>query len=146
MIEEHGTVIESKDGLALIETVLTDSCESCSSRPLCHGDEDKEDIKRVQAYNPVNAQVGDKVVFQVPTKVVLKAGAMAYFFPMVALVVGIFFGQAFAEKLLPDMDKELVGLATGLAFIVITYGIIRAKSSGSDYNTEYRPTVIKIVG
>ncbi len=143
MVEEHGTIIESRDGLAIIETVLQDGCESCTSKPLCHGEEGS-DLKIVEAYNPLDAQVGDKVLFQVPGATMLKAGASAYLYPLIALIVGVFFGQAVGEKFFPLMDKELIGFAVGIFFVVGAYGATKALS-GEGVGTAYRPTVVKVL-
>lgn len=144
MVEEHGTIIESKDGIVLIETVLQDGCESCTSKPLCHGEEGS-DIKTIEAYNPLGATVGDRVLFQVPTAVILQAGASAYLYPLIALVVGIFFGQEIGQSFFPNMDKELIGFAVGVFFVVSTYGLINVYSSKQGYGKEHRPTVVKIL-
>ena len=144
MVEEHGTIIESKNGLVLISTVLQDGCESCSSRPLCHGEEGS-DVKKIEAYNPIDAQVGDKVLFQVPTKVMLKAGATTYLFPLIALVIGIFFGQALGEEFFPNSDKEIIGFTMGVAFLLLAFGVTKINSNKQGYGKEFRPTVVKIL-
>lgn len=144
MVEELGKIIESRDGIVLIETVLQDGCESCTAKPLCHGEEGS-DAKRVEAYNPVHAEVGDTVVFQVPGATILKAGAAAYLYPLIALVVGVLFGQYLGERFFSNLDKELIGFAMGMLFVVASYGITKAVTTAAGSGKEHRPVVVKVV-
>ena len=70
MIEEEGIVLELKDGIAIVKAQRTTSCDKCATKSVCHGVSETDMV--VEALNPINAKVGDRVHISIGAGTVIK--------------------------------------------------------------------------
>jgi len=94
-MREEGLVRAVHGGLAQVESVVSDACQSCGAKGACHslGGERK---RQVTAVNQAGAREGDLVQIAMPRAGALGAGALVYLGPVVALLAGGFAGDRLA--------------------------------------------------
>jgi sigma-E factor negative regulatory protein RseC len=119
MIEEHGRVVSSGDGRALIETRRRTGCTSCGERGGCGvaviADWLGRRPTRVDAADPFGTHAGDEVVLGIEERALLQAAAIAYLVPL----AGVFlFALAAAVAGMAEtaiIAAGTVGLVAGIA-------------------------------
>lgn len=143
MIEEQGTIIRIVSGIAYISTEQGSECDSCGSKALCKPGEDKSMI--VEAQNPIDAQVGERVLFTVGAATVLKAGMMLYLVPLLSFIAGVVVGQVLGPKLLPDSNLDLVSGILGFVFVGASFLALRIYGKRAETDAAYRPTIVRVI-
>lgn len=145
MIEEQGVVIETRSDIAFISTERGSECDSCGSKSLCKPGEGEDMTMVVEAFNQVEAKVGERVVFTVGAATVLRAGMMLYLVPLLSFIAGVVVGQVFGSKLLPDTNIDLVSAVLGFVFVVISFVGLRIYGKRVETDNTYRPTVVRVI-
>ena len=143
MIEEQGTIIETRGEIAIIKAKRGAGCDSCGSKEMCHPSEDEDML--VDARNPIDAPAGSEVIFTVPASTVLKAGALVYLMPLLCFIAGIVIGQIAAPELMPERNKDLVSAFLGFAFVIAAFGFLRIYGRKEKNREQFRPTVVKVL-
>jgi sigma-E factor negative regulatory protein RseC len=87
---QEGLVIEKNGTFATIKVLAHSNCENCGT---CAGRE-----VLVQAYNPVNAKIGDKIKFISSQNNALKITFILFFLPMISIFTGSYIGNILSEK------------------------------------------------
>jgi sigma-E factor negative regulatory protein RseC len=128
-------------GTAWVKTMRSSACAACSSRNACHGDGPGEEM-RVEAINTANARVGDRIVLSIATASLLKASFLLYVFPILAMIVGAFLGQAVA--VIRGMDPSGLAALGGCLFFGLAFAAIRMTGRHLEKNTRYTPEIVKI--
>ncbi len=123
MIEEEASVIEVREHRALVSTVRTSACESCSARSGC-GSLGGGREARVWADDHVGVERGDQVIVAVGEGSLLKASVLVYLMPTAALVAGAVLGDMVGEKFGYPPDLTAAGL--GLASMVGAFFVAKA--------------------
>jgi len=144
MATEEGIVFEMGTpgaGTAWVKTVRSSACAACASRNACHGDGPGEEMT-VEAINTANARVGDHIVLSIETTSLLKATFLLYVFPILAMIVGGFLGQAVA--VMRGVDPSGVAALGGCLFFGLAFAAIRMAGRHLEKNTRYSPEIIKI--
>jgi len=97
------------------------------------------------ADNDVGAQVGDEVEIELENMNFMTAVTIAYGFPLLALVVGIFGGYYGSLALgLEDNTAQAIGVALGLAALAVSYLIIKFKDESIKKMKKFKPVIIGI--
>ena len=146
MIEEQGVIISLKSDIAFISTEKGSECEGCGSKSLCNPDEGEDKTMVVEAFNPIEAKVGERVLFTVGAATVLKGGMMLYLVPLLSFIAGVVAGQVFGPKLMPDMNLDLLSFVLGFAFVAIAFVGLRFYGKRASTSNTYRPTVVRVIG
>ncbi len=146
MIEETGVVVSVQGDLAEVAGQPRSSCGGCAVKGTCGTSLLARYFgpKRLllQAYNPIGAGPGERVIIGLPEGALLEASVLAYLVPLAALVGGAVVGAFVAERLVPAYTQLVSaitgvgGLAAALAWLV---GLIRAKS----LDKRYRPRILR---
>ncbi|MBU3003709.1 SoxR reducing system RseC family protein [Paraglaciecola arctica] len=149
MVEEIGVIhaIEQCDNqqIIVVETRIKSTCGSCEAQSNCATGSiakvfaTKREMLRFKMNDIV--EVGQKVSLGIPEENLLKASAMVYCLPLLALVVSALLGQS----LLP-----LVGLGAEVWLIFfsaicsyLTFRFVRRYLSSSDQG-EFYPRILKV--
>jgi sigma-E factor negative regulatory protein RseC len=121
-MEQVGQVVALDGDLATVVVRRHDVCGKCGGcgAMLSGGGENY-----VKARNMAGAHVGQSVKVVTDTGKVLKASFVAYIIPILALLAGIWLGQQFGAALGLFAREELVGLAFGIAFLLLSYLAVR---------------------
>ena len=120
-MEQQGYIIEVIDKkTAKLKMQRHSACASCGK---CATTSEKKDII-VEVDNTLGAKVGDKVKVNMETVNVLKAAAIVYIVPLVALLVGTI-GTYFVLDLLKiSIYVETISGAFGLVSMLISFLIL----------------------
>lgn len=141
-MEERGVVVQLKDGNALIRAERSSACENCASKKSCStGGAGNEMF--IEAANPVNARVGDRVIFAVGAGSVLKAGVLLYLVPVISFIAGVVLGQL-ASPRFPDVNPDLIAGVTGAVFLLAAFMGLKIYSSKIDNKKSFRPQVLRV--
>lgn len=141
-MEQQGYIIEVVDKkTAKLKMQRHSACASCGK---CATSSEKKDIV-VEVDNALGAQVGDKVKVNMETVNVLKAAAIVYIVPLVALLVGTI-GTYFVLNLLKiSTNVETISGAIGLVSMLISFLILKKNDNKFRDSREYIPIVTEVV-
>lgn len=154
MIEEEGTVVSLRGGLAEVRTQRRASCGGCGSSTGCGTALIDQFLGRrtvtLRAQNPIGAQIGDRVVIGVREGGLLAAALAAYLAPILGLLAGGVLGQWLGQPG-PPLDSSaaaangsaLVGSLLG--FLLALYWL-RRYSAGRARRTELDPVILRRLG
>lgn len=141
MIEESGTVLAIKDGIAQVETIRTSSCNSCRARHACGhraiAKVSNSNRMLMQVAAPDSLQVGQHVTVGIPEDTLLQASMWMYLVPLLGLVAGAALPSLVTEQTLVSVVGAIGGFAGGL-------WAAKRKSSMEADNPDFHPRVIKI--
>ena len=140
MIEDIGIVRKITGDKAFVEVERTSACAQCG---LQEAEELATGGKVVfEAFNMINATVGDRVRVQVQTGTYIKASAYIYGIPVLLLIIGAIFGAYLAEKLNKSSDAmsalfSICGLIIGILFLFL----FRKRGT----KKEYMPVIVEVM-
>lgn len=131
---EHGIVVNTENGFAEVELLGNDNCEECSAKIFCKPRE--ENSRTLKVTNSINLKNGDNVSISIKGKNLIAATLNLYFYPLLVLIISIFFGsRIFADYSPPELYSFLLGIA----LVAIYYFILFSFSKKS---VTYKPDVI----
>lgn len=143
MIEEIGTVVETRGNLALVRTERGGACAGCGSATFCHMAEgEKEAI--VEAENRLHAAVGQKVRVSIPASTFLAGTLFLYMFPLGGLFLGMACGSLIAGRS-PGADHDLLAAAGSLGGLCLFLLIQRLFNSRFRRNRRFRPVISHMI-
>lgn len=144
MMEEAGTVIELKPNqIAVVRCQKGSACQHCVSKSSCLSGE-QTGTMQVDAHNPLNAKVGDRVRLVTSSRVFLRSSFILYIVPLIALVVGAVAGQQIGERIPNGPDPNLLAAMIGCAFLVGAFLTIRVGTRALPPE-DYMPSIIEIL-
>lgn len=111
-MHENGLVLRVRGGMAVVETIQTDACASCSAKGACHTMGGSKQ-RTVMALNQAGAVEGDQVQLALPRRGALGAGFLVYILPVAALIVGASLGQSLGPGWGWDPTNAAVVLGLG---------------------------------
>lgn len=139
-MQRDGVVINTKRDRATINLRRHSACGDCGA---CHMGEENMNVQ-VEAYNNLDAKVGDFVTIDMETPNVLKASYIAYGIPLLFLIIGVVITQAIGKRMGLNIDLELVSLIVGVIMMFISFFAIRLKEKDFKNDTRYLSQIIKI--
>ena len=127
------TEIISETQEIMISHKRTGACASCK---ICaKGRDDNEMIMR--ARNACDAAIGDFVEVELQEGALIKAVAIAYGIPFVAMLAGFGLGHL--------LGGEIVAFSTGIALMAVAYVVIRIFEKSGKLAKKYVPVAIRKV-
>lgn len=129
-----GTVESIKNNHVFVKVIREEACAHCK---VCTTgiNEGKECV--VEAVNKCDATVGDIVEIDVQANYFLRATAIMYGIPLIALLLGTGISLT-ALNALEVSNSEVLGAIFGLTFTGITYLLINHREKNNK-NNEYLP-------
>ena len=111
-----------------IEVSRETACEGCSQQGSCHacimlGDSKKNRAMRTKAFDPLGAQVGDRVEVETESSTVIKYAAEVFLLPIILGAVGYLLGESLGAKISESIGGflplicSLVGFAAAFAYV-----------------------------
>ncbi|HBO83560.1 MAG: hypothetical protein A2073_06945 [Deltaproteobacteria bacterium GWC2_42_11] len=145
MIEEQGIVVgvKEKEKSALIRAERGSACEKCQAKDFCYSIGGKEML--VETDNPVNAGIGDRVVFKIPASAILKVSMILYLVPLFAFILGVITGQEFGKNISPEFNPDLMSGVFGALFLAAAFFGIRIYGKSAEKRQGLRPTVTRVI-
>ncbi len=140
-----GTIVRVTEEHALIETTRRGVCDGCADHAKCavEGAVASDRIENVLARNPIEAQPGDLVEFDLSGHAELKISLVVWVVPLIGLVAGAVLGANVHGAISLGRDvATLVGTALGGALAFGLVILIDRRARGSK---ELTPEVLKVV-
>ena len=142
-MEEHGVVVESKGAVVLIRAKRTSACDSCASSKSCHSISDEEML--VEADDPIGAEVGDRVIYEVSASAIIKAGMLLYLVPLLSFILGLVLGSVASPRYFTEQNPDLVSGIFGVVFLGAAFIGLKLYGRRLERDKSYRPHVLKVM-
>lgn len=142
MSTEEGTITKVTEDKAWIRVRRSSMCDVCKSRSACiiiGGGETME----AEALNTANAQVGDRVLLNIPSKSLWKISFILYMLPVIFLITGVIIGMNLAKKY--GLEPELGALLLGVVGCAVSFLPIKLFAKHIRKNKEYIPEIVRIL-
>jgi len=141
MATEEGIVTAVSASRAWVKTTRMSACSHCTSKDSCTTQGGQEAL--VEAENPVQAKVGDRILVSIETAALLKASFLIYVFPILCLIAGAIFGQAAGPWV--GLSALWVSPACGGLFFVTALFFMKSKGNRLAKSSAYMPKIIRIL-
>jgi sigma-E factor negative regulatory protein RseC len=141
IVEEVG-IIKNIDGMtATVSIPRKSACEGCSFSACKAG----EESMLIEALNPVNARVGQKVKILMKPYTYLKGSAIVYGIPAVALVAGAVLGKEVFSRYFVRMDPDILSAITGFIAFALSFLFIKIWSTKAAKKQDVKPVIKEIL-
>ena len=141
-MNQRGYVIELVDGTtAKIKMQKHSACAACGK---CASSTDKKDII-VEVDNNIGAKVGDYVEVNMDSVNVIKAAAIVYIVPLIALLGGTIISYGILNFIDIGMNKEVLSGFIGIVLTAISYLLIKSKDRKFRESRNYIPIITKVI-
>lgn len=140
-MKEIGKVIKIEEDQATIMIQRSTACGECGNCQV-----GREKLQMVMtADNEVGAMVGDEVEIDLENVNFMTAMLIAYGFPLLALMVGIFGGYYGMLALgLSDSTAQALGSIIGLVALAASYAVIKYKDDSIKKMKKFKPVIVGI--
>jgi sigma-E factor negative regulatory protein RseC len=143
VIEEWGTVVQLHGRRALVRTERSHACDGCASAGFCNLSEGDEACT-VEAENPGQAAVGEKVRVAIPTSRFLTGTFFLYLFPLIGLFLGMAVGSILA-RVQSSGETELFAACGSLLGLLLFFLLQRLLNSRFEKSGRFRPVIVGVV-
>lgn len=140
-MEQIGRVVDVKDGMATVELERSSACAKCG---ICYAGETK--LIRIDLENSLNAAEGQRVLIAIGEGSVLKASAILYLIPLIALMGGIGLAYLLAKIVPLPGNPDWWGAGVGLGFFVLSFAFIRRGEPARQRDPALIPRMVRIAG
>jgi sigma-E factor negative regulatory protein RseC len=135
--EQLGIVVETKGHMATIRAQRHGDCKDCG---LCPG----QDAMMVEARNPVDAKVGQRVAFEIQQVNMLQAAFIVYLLPLVLAFLGALAGGWIAVKA-GGQSKILFQVVGGIIAFGLSLIYIKFYDRSARKNEKMQPVITRIL-
>jgi len=142
MIEETGIVTKVNGVMAKLIVQKRGACEGCAVRGVC---EPSEDGMEIEALNPVQAKVGQKVKLSIKPQTYLKGTILVYGVPLLAFIAGVIIGKNIGEAYFKEISSDIVSAILGFTALIISFLLVRTWSKKAETKIEYKPIIEEII-
>jgi sigma-E factor negative regulatory protein RseC len=140
-MEEVG-VIESIQGkTATVKIPKKSVCEGCQLGTCKPAEESME----IQAFNPVHAQVGQKVRVVIKPYAYLKGSVIVYGIPALSLIIGAISGKEIFSSYFSNLDTDTVSALFGFGALIISFLCIKIWSRTAGKKEHLKPVIEEIL-
>jgi sigma-E factor negative regulatory protein RseC len=141
MIQSGIVISVSENGsMAQVSIERSSACEKCGACAMGRKTQHVIDIP-----NTARAAVGDVVDIKMHGEKVVKASALAYLFPLVAFLLGLWGGGEIHSEALTVVPRDLFSFIIALAMMVVAFMIIRLTEKKRRRSGEFSPRMQGIV-
>ncbi len=143
-MEQFGEVIENKGDVSVVTLQRHLACEKCGK---C-GSLSETGKRRIEieALNPINAEIGNRVMLESDDNQVLFITFMLYIFPLGGLVAGIFIWlNLLAPYFGLSGSQDLPAVLAGLALMAVFFVFIRIWDRRVKDDPKYKPVITQII-
>ncbi|MEG0843901.1 MAG: SoxR reducing system RseC family protein [Romboutsia sp.] len=141
-MNQQGYIIETVDEkTAKLKMQRHSACAACGK---CVTSSETKDIV-VEVDNAIGAEIGDHVEVNMDGVNVLKATAIAYLIPLVALLVGTIATYSILKSVGITSNIEEISGLVGIALTLFSFWILKKNDNKFRDSKEYIPVVTKIL-
>lgn len=142
-MEQYGQVVEKKGETASVDLQRHLACASCGKCGILSGS--KRRRITVEALNPINAEVGQRVLLESDDRQIIFISFMLYLVPLVGLLGGIILWLRIADLAGLGGSQELGAAAVGFAFMAMIFLLIRVWDRRVKDNPQYKPVITALL-
>ncbi|MGI5848568.1 MAG: SoxR reducing system RseC family protein [Christensenellales bacterium] len=121
---EYGEVVEIKGNVAMVKFRRSSACGRCGA---CGMLSSQNEIV-VQVPNDLNARVGDDIAVSIKMQKAIKASVIAYVFPLIMLVVGIFVGWLLSDVWNVFSNTDVTMALCAIIFVLVSFLLLKIAS------------------
>lgn len=110
-------VREIKDTYLLVEMTVSSACAACHAKGACGASEQKQEKLKVTCADPSQYKIGELVNIELKQSLARKAVLIAYFFPFLVMIIGLFGIYAITKN-------ELLSIGVSFGATALYYFII----------------------
>jgi len=140
-MEEIGIIKDIEGFIAKVSVPRKSACEGCTAG-ICKPEEQSMEI---EALNPVNARVGQRVRIIVKPYTYLKGSIIVYGVPALALIIGAILGKEVFSSYFKELDPDIVSAIAGFGAFIIAFIAIKLWSRTLDKKGESKPIIEEIL-
>lgn len=130
-VRQKGIVIETKGKKATVRFKKTDACGHCNA---CFRFGSNE--ADIEMDNALGAKKGDEVYIDMHANTVLKASAIVYGIPIIALLIGVVIGAQFGD---------IYAAAIGVALCALSFLLLKGLEPKFAKMNEFKPRMTAFV-
>lgn len=138
---EYGQVVQISGDVAHVKFRRSSACGRCRA---CGMLSNQNEII-VQMDNTLNAEVGDQVAVSIKVQKAMRASLLAYIFPLMMLVLGVFVGWLIADAWPVFESADVMMALCGLVFAAGAFVLLKfaAPKYNKSVSSVYKMTDIK---
>ena len=146
MIEETATVVERSDGFAWVETQRGSTCSACSANKGCGTGALSRVLgqrtARMRVLNPIDAQIGDRVVVGMQEAALLRGSLAVYLAPLLAMLMLAMVGHGLAGQW-GLRDPEPLTIVSGIIGLALGGAWLRRFTARIHDDERYQPVILR---
>ncbi|MBI4377807.1 MAG: SoxR reducing system RseC family protein [Nitrospinae bacterium] len=142
-MEEEGIVIDTSGEFAKVEAKRSSGCEGCTSKDICKPGGNSSMI--IEVLNPVHAQAGDRVQFEIGSGVLMKSAFIVYLIPIIFLLTGAWIGGELENTYFQLKDREIVSVLCATIFFIGGVLFLVILNRYFQKNKKYKPVIKEIL-
>lgn len=136
MKTEQGLVVEVINEEAKIRVGRHNDCKNCGA---CPGN----DSMIISANNKIGAEPGQRVLFEIKEKNVLKAAFIVFIVPLIALFIGAMLGGFIGEYF--AFNTRMLQIVGGVIAFALSVIIVKAFDKATSENVKSKPVIVRIL-
>lgn len=140
-VEEIGFVRSVEGVTATVSVPKKSGCEGCSLKTC----KPEEQFMLIEALNPLQARVGQKVRVAMKPYTYLKGSMVIYGIPALALIAGAVAGKEFFSPYLKGYDPDIVSAVFGFGAFAVSFILVKLWSGRMSGKAESKPVVEEIL-
>ena len=126
---------------ATVSVPKKSGCEGCSLKTC----KPEEQFMMIEALNPLQARVGEKVRVTMKPYTYLKGSMVIYGIPALALVAGAVVGKEFFSPYLKGHDPDIVSAVFGFGAFAVSFILVKLWSGRVGRKAESKPVIEEIL-
>lgn len=140
-VEEIGVVRSAEGMVASVAVPKKSGCEGCSMKA-CKPD---DQFMLIEALNPVQARIGQKVRVGIKSFTYLKGSVIIYGIPALSLIAGAVIGKEIFSPYFKTCDPDIVSALFGFVAFGLAFIGIKLWSSKVSTRADLKPVIEEIL-
>jgi sigma-E factor negative regulatory protein RseC len=141
IVEEVGKITSVRGLVAIVSVDKKSACEGCTLHTCKPG----ERAMLIEALNPVEARVGQKVRVVMKPYTYLKGSIIVYGIPAFALIAGAVVGKELFASYFKSTDPDIVSAAFGFGACALSLLAVKLWSGRASKKAELKPVIEEIL-
>jgi sigma-E factor negative regulatory protein RseC len=141
IVEEVGVIMNVEGMVATVSVQKKSACEGCT----LHSCKPGEGAMLIEALNPVEARVGQKVRVVMKPYTYLKGSIIVYGIPAFALIAGAVIGKELFASHFRTIDPDILSAVFGFGACASSFLAVKLWSGRTGKKDELKPVIEEIL-
>jgi sigma-E factor negative regulatory protein RseC len=141
IVEEVGVITSTDSISATVSVPRKSACDGCSLKTC----KSQDQIMVIEALNPLNAHVGQRVRVVMKPYTYLKGSMLVYGIPALALILGAVLGKEVFSTFFSRYDPDMVSAATGFIAFLLSFFFVKLWCSSEEKKIDVKPIIEEIL-